>query len=121
MRTFVKFSVAGAIGFLSDYLAFIFMSQWVSMHLARPLCFLLAVNVTFFINKHYAFRGYNARYAWYLAGQMKALLINYAAFEILWFILRDYAWGRDVAFVIAAFCILLFNFMYSRLLAFRKA
>ena len=81
---------------------------------------LLAIHVTFFINKNFAFRGYNARYRWYLAGQLKALIINFIAFEVFLALLGEYLHGQDIAFVLAALMILFFNFTYSRMLAFRR-
>lgn len=119
MKTLLEFSIAGALGFVTDYVVFLILSQWISIHIAKPISFLLAVNVTYLINKYLAFKDKQARYGWYLFGQTKGFLLNFAIFEVLLIMLVHVEYGHHAAFIVAAAITLIFNFTYARYLAFR--
>lgn len=119
MRQLFFFSVAGGVGFGTDFCVYLLLRHWLDVHSARVLAFLVAVNVTYLLNSRFTFQDRKGRYWLYVFGQGKGFLLNLAVYEgIMW--VAGYSGNVPlVAFVTASVAALAFNYLYARHLVFR--
>lgn len=118
MKQFVRFIFAGGIGFITDSLGFTLFQYVINLHIARILSFLIAVVVTFMINRHFTFNNRLASFSHYFYGQFKGFLLNFLVFGAAIDLLGD-------AYVVLAFlagsgAALFFNFFYAKFLVFKS-
>lgn len=90
-----------------------------SIHLARFISFFVAANVTFIINKNWAFKEKKSYYHFYMLGQSKAFVLNVLVFEGVLVLIAKHPFSNHIAFIVAAPFVLVFNFIYSKYLSFR--
>lgn len=112
----LRFAVVGSVGFLVDAGAFtLLLHAGAGPYLSRLLSFLVAVGVTFALNRHYTFRGVaRARMAIYLAVQGAGMALNMLVFTAViahpvWIPLQYYA-----GLVAGSLAALTLNFHLSR-------
>lgn len=81
---FFRFFVVGSLGFCVDVAVFaLILTSGVNPHLARATSFLVAVGITFLLNKRYTFQAAGpGSPALYLASQAAGLGINMAIFSL---------------------------------------
>ncbi len=119
MRTFAFFCIVGGIGFGVDFLTFFLLSEWVNIHLARLLAFIVAVNSTFLLNSKVTFSQKNANYKLYLLGQTKGFIISFLIFELVLSTL-SIPYTVYIAFVLGSGAGLLFNYFYAKFFVFKS-
>lgn len=119
MKQFARFVMVGLLGLGADYLAFLALSSWLPVEVARVLSFLVAVNVTFTLNRVFTFAGGQARYGWYVFGQAKGFLLNYLVFTLCLALLPDWSSKATLAFLAGSAVALFFNFVYAKYIALR--
>lgn len=119
MRQFARFVMVGLLGLGADYLAFLLLSWWLPVEVARVLSFLVAVNVTYTLNRLFTFAGGQARYGWYVFGQAKGFLLNYLVFALCLALLPDWQAKASLAFLAGSAVALFFNFAYAKYIALR--
>jgi putative flippase GtrA len=119
LKQFALFVLVGSLGLGADYLAFLAFALWLPVELARVFSFLVAVNVTYTLNRLVTFAGGQARYGWYVFGQAKGFLLNYLVFTLCLLVLADVAGGATLAFLTGSAVALFFNFAYAKYIALR--
>ena len=117
MKQFARFLFAGGIGFLADSAIFALLQSLIELHSARVLSFLIAVFVTFQINRRLTFNNRRAVFLKYFIGQFNGFLLNFFVFAII----LGCA-GRShlvFAFVAGTAAALVFNFFYAKTVVFK--
>ncbi len=117
MKQFGMFVLVGLAGLGADYLSFVLIALLLPAELARLFSFLIAVNVTFALNKRVTFANGQARYGWYVLGQAKGFVLNYLVFTVSLMWLKTMPWEHTVAFLAGSAVALFFNFAYAKYVA----
>ncbi len=117
MKQLLYYSLAGAVGFVIDFGAYVVLSQWLHIYPARLCAFLIAVVFTYEINARITFARFGKRWL-YVLGQCKGFLINFALFAWLSHLLFARVYGEYIAFVVGSTVALLFNFFFARRFVF---
>jgi len=126
-REFARFAVVGGVGFAVEALtlhALVSEFAW-SPFAARAVSFPAAVTTTYALNRAWTFRergdaGGFAAYGVYGGIQAVGALINLAVFAACLLAVRPLAERPVIALAIGAAAAMLFNFLASRLLVFRR-
>ena len=131
MAQFLRFCVAGTIGFLVDVAVLYCAVGLLGWYAARVLSFMVAVTVTWWFNRRFTFVLANARndhagarfvlreYFRYVGSMMGGALVNYAAYVlVLKLVPMPYAGAIGVA--AGSIAGLGVNFGAARLLVFRR-
>lgn len=86
LPTFLRFSVAGAIGFVADTAVLYAVKDVAGLYVGRLISFVAAVTVTWLINRNFAFaeakgqRSIWAEYALYFVSMLGGGTINYLVY-----------------------------------------
>lgn len=111
-----RFVIVGTLGFLTDVAAFVYLLEKIhDPYLARMGAFLLAVCVTYLLNRHFTFAcRKNSRPILYLCSQMLGAAINMLVFSLviwkpMWLPMQYY-----VGLVLGSLVAMVFNFEMSR-------
>lgn len=121
MKQFLKFGIVGIVGFLVDaiillVLVYIFLFD---ISLSRILSFLMAVFVTWLLNRNFTFNkkdkySKKKEYSYYLTIQSVGALLNYIVFIIL---VKNFLFFEEyliVPLAIASIIAMFFNFFALR-------
>jgi putative flippase GtrA len=88
-RQLLWFCVVGAIGFVADATTLVVARDWLGVYGARVLSFLVAVTVTWLLNRQFTFKGREAgvgilgEYARYFGLMAAGGIVNYATYSLL--------------------------------------
>ncbi|MDR5732650.1 GtrA family protein [Caballeronia sp. LZ025] len=122
---FVRFGVAGAIGFFVDAgVLYAALGLGAGPHLGRVISFLCAAFVTWRINRRYTFTADTGRSAWrewieYLLAMSAGGAVNYVAYAIALHFLHDGAYRPGTAVAIGSLAGMCVNFAAAKFWAFR--
>lgn len=119
MKQFLLFSTSGGAGFITHLTLFNFLIPFLDTHLAYIVAFIVAVQVTYELNRRITFRGSYSRYWLYVVGQIKGFLINLMVFEVVIQLLPDLLLSKNIAVVMGSTAAMLFNYIFSRNFVFR--
>jgi putative flippase GtrA len=93
-RQLIWFCVVGSIGFVVDAVTVVATHDWLVVYGARVLSFVVAVTVTWLLNRQFTFKGREAgvgilrEYARYFGLMIAGGIVNYATYSLL-------AWQLD--------------------------
>lgn len=126
MKQLINFAIVGSIGFIVDAtFLFLFIKYlfW-DMSFSRALSFLIAVFVTWLLNRSFTFikSSYSKKkeYSYYLIIQILGAFLNYAIFIIL---IKSFVFFENyfiLALAIASFFAMFFNFIVMKKKLFVK-
>src|SRR6478609_10370442 len=91
---FARFCVVGTLGFLADVAVLYALVGWLGWYGARVISFLVAVTVTWALNRRFTFRqaslaaaadssGLLGEYLAYVASMLGGAAVNYAAYALI--------------------------------------
>lgn len=118
MKKFFYFLLTGIFGFITDFSVFTILTKHVDIYLARTASFMVAVNVTYYINNYLTFREFRGHYMIYVLGQTKGFLVNFFVFSLLLIIAQELKSKNIIAFIGGSTIALIFNFLYAKYFAF---
>lgn len=121
MKCFIFFCIAGGLGFATDLIVFTLSGPLFGYYLAKVLGFIVAVQLTFFLNKKITFNSQRASYWLYIAGQSKGFLINFCTFASVYAISLSAEHAELISFTVASLVTLLFNYFYAKKWVFQSA
>ena len=121
MRRFVRFVMAGAIGFLIEAVVITWLAVGIGMNVffARAVSFSIAVTATWAINRNCAFAGLGQRrkgreYSAYFLVQITGAVINLGVFAAVIAGWPELAATPVLPLAIGAIIAMIFNFLASR-------
>ncbi|AQH00334.1 polysaccharide synthesis protein GtrA [Burkholderia sp. KK1] len=123
---FIRFGVAGAIGFLVDAgVLYAALALDAGPHVGRVVSFLSAAFVTWRINRRLTFTADTGRSAWrewieYLLAMSAGGAVNYLAYAIALRLLHDGAYRPGAAVAIGSLAGMCVNFTAAKFWAFRN-
>jgi putative flippase GtrA len=122
-----SFAIAGAIGFGVDALGFVFLFHVLNFghYVARLLAFMIAVTITWLLNRTYTFRvsrkeRLHKEYLAYLTAQSFGVLVNFGVFSFCIVsseVLKQYP---VVALVFGSGAAMVVNFISMKLVVFKS-
>ncbi|MCP5003995.1 MAG: GtrA family protein [Planctomycetes bacterium] len=114
------FSLSGGVGFISDFTAFLLLQMIFNPHVARLFSFIVAVNITYYLNETLTFHDRKGHIWLYVLGQTKGFIINYMTFEGIYAALKGIPYNIYIAFIAGSMIALGFNYFYAKIFAFRE-
>lgn len=118
MKQFSLFVIVGSVGFLVDGLAFVSLLTVLGVHFSRIISFLIAVIVTFLLNKKFTFAKPEGSLTKYVAGQSVGMLLNFSIYEVTILLLGKGALDVTVAFLLGSATAMVFNFLFAKKIVF---
>jgi len=115
-----KFLVVGGVGFVADLFFFISLSQFINIHISKILAFILAVQITYLLNKYWTFKECSALYYKYLVGQLGGFFINLSLFEWIIYLVPNTRINLILAAATSSVFVAIFNFLCSKFIAFKE-
>jgi len=117
---FYRFGAVGAVGFVVDASAFtLLQSAWHAPHLARLGAFLVAVAMTFILNRRYTFKARTkSRPLVYLIGQTVSLIVNMSVFSLIIWHPVWLPWQYYAGLMLGSIAAMFINYEMSRRYAF---
>ncbi len=122
---FMAFCIAGTLGFISDVAVLWLVLDHLGLYLGRVMSFMVAVTVTWIVNRNLAFHDRRA-VAWsrewvrYVAANSSGAVLNYGTYVLMvstWSLAATYPYLGVAAGSIAG---LVFNFTASYFLVFQR-
>ncbi len=125
-RSFLRFVLAGGVGFLIEatlLTALVRWAHWVAWH-GRLISFPLAVTATWWLNRRYAFRGTRnaagrAEYAAYFAIQLGGAALNFGVFALCLHVAPALGDWPVIPLAVGGIAGLVFNFAVARAALYR--
>jgi putative flippase GtrA len=125
-RELGRFVLAGVAGLVVDVaVLYLVLALGGGHYSGRVLSFLCAVFATWQINRHFTFSGAATDSLWrqwwhYLGAMLGGGAVNYGAYSVAIFHLRDYALGPMLAVAIGSLTGMALNFASAKWLIFKR-
>lgn len=117
----IYFVFVGGCGFVVHLMVYNIFSNLTNIHLAYWIGFLIAVHITYILNRTITFKSKKkATYLYYLIGQVKGCILNYMVFSLILLLAPAYYFKNSLALISGSIIGMVFNFIYARWL-FLKA
>ena len=122
---FMAFCVAGTLGFIADVAVLWLLLDHLGLYLGRVMSFMVAVTVTWIVNRHLAFHDRRAA-AWsrewvcYVAANSSGAVLNYGTYVLMVSTLPLAASYPYLGVAAGSIVGLVFNFTASNFLVFQR-
>ncbi len=125
---FSKFFLTGGLGFLVDASVFLILIHplSISVYVARVLSFLVAVSITWYLNRTFTFVDRSDRnkakseYSRYFGVQVAGATLNYGIFVVSLTVLSGLRGAPLIALTIGSAVAMLFNYLGAHYVAFPR-
>lgn len=122
---FLAFCVAGTLGFLADVAVLSLVADSLGLYLGRVVSFMVAVTVTWIVNRYLAFRDRRSgnwlrEWGRFIAANSTGAMVNYGTYAVMVATLSVVAANPAIGVAAGSIAGLVLNFTTSHLLVFEK-
>ena len=122
---FLAFCIAGTLGFVADVAVLWLVLESLGLYLGRVVSFMVAVTVTWIVNRHLAFRdrrstAFVREWGRYVAANSSGAVTNYGTYAVMVATLPFVAANPALGVAAGSVAGLVLNFTASHLLVFRR-